>query len=70
MSSLIGDLDKRMADVKEKFDALMAEKKRLLEQRSGLDRRLAEIQAEEFRLDGSYVALKDLKEDQEKSTAN
>lgn len=61
MTDLIGDLDRRMAEVKAKFDASVAEKKRLLEQRSGLDRKLAEMQAEELRLDGQYSALSELK---------
>jgi chromosome segregation ATPase len=64
MTDLIGDLDKRLAEVQAQFDALDAERKRLLEQRAGQDRRLADIQAECLRLDGKYLALTDLKKSQ------
>jgi chromosome segregation ATPase len=64
MTDLIGDLDKRIAEVQSQFDALDAERKRLLEQRAGQDRRLADIQAECLRLDGKYLALTDLKKEQ------
>jgi len=55
-----GKLGKRMAELQSQFKLLEDERKQLIEQRGGIDRRLSEIRATQISLDGRFDELKSL----------
>jgi len=58
-----GKLGKRMAELQNQFKVLEDERKQLVEQRAGIDRRLSEIRASQISLDGRFDELKALTEE-------
>jgi len=59
-----GKLGKRMAELQNQFKLLEDERKKLIEQRADIDRRLSEIRATQISLDGRFDELKSLTEEE------
>ena len=56
-------MDKKIEELKKRFEALEKERQTLLEQRNNLDKRINDIVVEQIRIDGGLRALNDLKKE-------
>ena len=56
-------MDKKIEELKKRFEALEKERQTLLEQRNNLDKRINDIVVEQIRIDGGLRTLNDLKKE-------
>ena len=56
-------MDKKIEELKKRFEALEKERQTLLEQRNNLDKRINDIVVEQIRIDGGLRTLDDLKKE-------
>lgn len=56
-------MDKKIEELKKRFEALEKERQTLLEQRGNLDKKVSEIVVEQLRIDGGLRALLDVQKE-------
>ena len=58
-------MDKKIEELKKRFEALEKERQTLLEQRNNLDKRINDIVVEQIRIDGGLRTLKEVSDENE-----